>query len=614
MELKQYLEDRERKSPRNDINGWVDKLNDAVSARKEWDKEFETCSKIRANNIPIDWENSDLSDFTDKPYKDNWVIKANNWKESYLLAADIIVQLRSRAGADEDDPNREYLEMEVNYTMDEFDMVAATGDVISDWIWYGYGVSYLNWNTMRAGKKWKSGTPEFQYIPCQAYWVDSAANQAGWKNRRWEFAKFQIDVEDAKELFPDYADDIFEENGNVTRGDAVNRKEIFDLWLCQYKRTVRLKVVDVSYTLSGKEFNEQVYYKDVEEYLAGVPEGKELPDNIYLSEPYTIEKDCWFQFFFSYDLNKQMSDIDYIGSTDYFQILWSLRAGSTNIYPTSWTMLSANPLDIATFSMTLLAAQAVKNGNPMPIVQQGAIKDMDDFIDNRNSLDYVAMIDADWAMQHPGEKPITFAEGRIDANLAVLFQNLTKDLIKSNLGAVDSARGVSDYSGQSGVQTAQLQSAAAIYTKHDELSYKAYMKQICELLLQFIGEFRTYEHSLPGIGEDGMSETVKINEGNIPTWDWTEYYCVPMVENNPEAIRQLRRQEAIQLRQGQSISNLDMLKMLEYPNAERLEQNRINENEMLKVANFLAANPEILNAIMSGTGEVEEEKSSEKEK
>lgn len=327
-----------------------------------------------------------------------------------------------------------------------------------------------------------------------------------------------------------------------------------------------------------------------------------------LSEPYEIEKECWFQFFFSYDLGEMLTDIEYIGDKDFFQILWGLKSGDKNVYPTSWTMLSADGLDLSTIAMTIAAVQAIKNGNPMPIVEEGSLKDIDDFIENRNNLDYVAQVSADWRMQHPGEKPISFAEGRFDANVAVLLQNLVNNMIKTNLGMVDSARGVSDYAGQSGVQTAQLQSAAAIYTKYDELSYKHYLKQIAELLLSFIGEFRTYEHTLPGIGDSGMQETMTINEGNLATWDYEDYYCVPIIENNPEAIRQLRRQEAIQLRQGQSISNLDMLRMLEYPNAEQLEQNRINENQILQVANFLAANPDILNAIMSGTGELNQEK------
>lgn len=608
MELKTYLEERERSASRNDFLKWKDRLMDAQSARKQWDIDYQICSKIRANQIPIGIEGSDLVQFTDKMYKDNWVIKANNWKQSYILAADVIVELRSRAGGDDGDRNREFLEMETNYTMDEFDMVAATDDPVSDWIWYGYGISYLNWNTMRANKGWKTGVPQFMHIPCQSFWVDSSANQAGWKNRRWEFAKFQIDIDDAKERYPRVADMIFESPVSPDHGDASDKKDVFDVYLCQYKREIRMKVVDVSYTHENKEHTEQVYYKDVEEYLANVDPDKELPDNMFLSEPYEIEKECWFQFFFSYDLGEMLTDIEYIGSRDFFQILWGLKSGSENIYPTTWTMLSADGLDLSTIAMTIAAVQAIKNGNPMPIVEEGSLKDLDDFIENRNNLDYVAQVNADWRLLHPGEKPISFSEGRFDANVAVLLQNLVNNMIKTNLGMVDSARGVSDYAGQSGVQTAQLQSAAAIYTKYDELSYKHYLKQIAELLLSFIGEFRTYEHTLPGIGEDGTQQTMTINEGNLASWEYEDYYCVPIIENNPEAIRQLRRQEAIQLRQGQSISNLDMLRMLEYPNAEQLEQNRINESQILQVANFLANNPDILNAIMSGTGEINQEK------
>ncbi len=68
---------------------------------------------------------TDLPDFTDKYYRDNWIMKSNTWKESYIQAADILVEVKSRATADDTDPNREFLEMELNYTMDEFDMIQS---------------------------------------------------------------------------------------------------------------------------------------------------------------------------------------------------------------------------------------------------------------------------------------------------------------------------------------------------------------------------------------------------------------------------------------------------------------------------------------------------------
>lgn len=614
MTLSEFLEHRERGLERNKLANWIDRLNFAVMARANWDKQVEICNKIRSNDIPVMSADSDLPEFTDKYYRDNWIMKSNTWKESYIQAADIIVEVKSRATADDTDPNREFLEMELNYTMDEFDMIRSTPDVIGDWVWYGYGLTYMPWNPMRADKNWKTGIPDYRYHPCQAFWVDESANQYGWKNRRWEFAKFALDVDEAKELYPEFADKITEIMSNPEHGDSEHKRDIFDVYLCQYKSTMRIDMVDVNWVDNGQQYSEQVYYRELEEFLQTVSPDRKLPDNIYIGDRYTVEKECWFQFFFSPDISERLTDIEYIGSRDFFQILWGLKRGN-DLYPTNWTYILADLLDIKTVAMTLTAIQAIKNGNPMPMVEQGAIRNMQDFKADRNSLDYVAEISAEWRAEHPNEKAITFAEGRYDANVTMMLNNYITEAIKSSTGSVDSARGEAQYSGQSGVQTAQLQSAAAIYTKKDELSFKDYLKQVTELLLQYIGEYRTYEHRLNGINDQGEDETMTINQDNISTWNWEEYYTVPLVENTPETLKQLKRQEAIQLRTSRAISNLDMLRMLEYPNAMQLEKNRINEDKVMQLAQFLANNPDIANSLLSGTaidGEGESEKPKEK--
>lgn len=607
MDLAKYLENKERQSSFNEITKWLDRLKFAQMARGEWDNAFGICNKVRSNQIPLKAETSEISEFTDEWYKDNWILKANIWKESLLRSSDISVEVKTKASADDTDPNRMYLEMDLNYTMDEFDMIEAIPDVISDQVWYGYGVSYLPWNLARADKNWKTGKPDFRYHPCQAFWVDESSNQSGWTNRRWEFAKFQYDLEEAKEYFPEYADKIQEIFSKPEEGDSEFKREIFDAYLCQYRRTHMVDVVDVTWTDEGVEHTEQHFYKEVEDFIRENAE-RELPDNISVSDKYTVEKVCWFQFFFSPDLASELSEIEYVGDRDHFQIFWGLKFGN-DVYPRSWTYFLSDLLDIKTVAMTLAAVQAIKNGNPTPYLEQGAILNLDEYINNRNSLDFVAQISEEWRQQHPGEKPVTFDEGRYDANLALAFNNLVSEAIKTSTGSVDSLRGVSDYSGQSGVQTAQLQSAAAVYTKHDELSYRFYLKQVTELMLQYIGTYRIYEHRLVGVDETGADATYVVNKNNMADWDWESYYTVPIIENTPEAIKQLKRQEAIQLRGAQAISNLDMLKMLGFTNANQLEQNRINESQMLQLAQFLQANPDVANAILSGVGSSGEEKS-----
>jgi len=607
MELSVYLEKKEQR--RHEITTWQQRLFFAQEARAPWDEAFEICKRIRCNEIPIYKKDSEIAEFTDQYYRDNWILKANLWKESYVQSADIVVEVKAKASFDPVDDSREFLEMEVNYVMDEFDIVRAGVDVISDQIWYGYGVSYMGWNNMRMDKQWKTGKPEFRYLDCRSYWVDESSNERGWTNRRWEFAKFQIDVEDAREMFPEYDKKISDIMSDPGMGDAPDRKECFDLFLCQYRKFVRIDVIDVNYKIEGNIKTEQVYWKDVDEYLANLQDGEELPDNVYLSDKYTIEKECWFQFFFHPQIDGYLSPIEYIGSRDHFQFMWGLKHPS-DIYPRSWTYYLADLVDISTVAMTLVAVQAIKNGNPTPFVEGGAILDMEEFKTNRNSLDYTAIVDPVWREEHGDMKPVSYSEGRYDANVSAMLYQLISNAVKTSTGAIDTARGETK-SGVSGVANAQFQSAAAIYTKQDELCYKDYLKQITELLLQFVGEYRTYEHKLQGVGMGGQPEVKTINEDDIVLWDWEQYYTVPLIENNPEMVKQLRRDEAKQLRAGGEISRIDMFDMLDYPNGSQLNDNKLQEDGILQVVQILMANPDMMQAVLSGVGSLQAEPKAE---
>jgi hypothetical protein len=52
--------------------------------------------------------------------------------------------------------------------------------------------------------------------------------------------------------------------------------------------------------------------------------------------------------------------------------------------------------------------------------------------------------------------------------------------------------------------------------------------------------------------------------------------------------------------------------MLGYPNAMQLEQNRINESQIMQLAQFLADNPDIANSLLSGTAVKGEDQPKEK--
>lgn len=601
MNLKQTLEAQEQEQ---NMAVWAERLTSAKSARSAWDTDYAKAAAILSNKVATGGGKNDLSQFTDKMFHTNWLLKLCNWLSSYIMSADVYGDLQSHTGSDDTYPDRLILEMELNRVLSRFEMVRGwCVDVVPNRIKYGYGVSYTGWNSKARDHYWRNGKPNFITLDPRRVWVDESAGGLNFKDRQWVFAKMTMPTDEAKAMFPEHK--IADSTGNTTESDPANRKGKFDYYLVQYRKTKTMRMIDVQTVVDGKVEIEQVPYEQVQEYVANNPNA-ELPDNMQIEEEadeqgmgYEAEFPAVFQFMYSFELNAMLTPPEYIGDIDQFQF-WCYHPIDDDIYPRGTAFMLSDEQTIKSILLTTAVIEAIKNGRKIPIPMPGALLDEEDFILNHNNLDYVPQLNPEWTDSHPGQEPIIYIDQEFNPTVTAFLNNLLKDEMQQFTGGTDSMMGQAQYSGMSAAQTGLLQSSGATYTKSDELSYRDYVKDVMDNYLRQICTFMTYEHTIDGVNaETGGSQTMTINRGGQADWDWQRYLVEPIIENSPEAIKQLKKSEAMQLAGMGAITPVRMLDELGYNNAEQLVREADERNGLLAIIEKLRANPELMQMLQS---------------
>lgn len=602
MNYKELLEQEEQ--GRFELVQWTDRLIRAKNARSMWDADYALASKVLSNQVAIADSKNSLDKYTDQYFHTNWLLKLCIWMESYIMSADILADLKSHAGSDNTYPDRLLLEIELNSLLSKFEIVRTwSTQIIPDRIRYGYGVSYSGWNARARDPFNRNGKPNFLALDNRRVWVDESSSGINFKDRRWVFMKIEMDVEDAKELYPEFADKIAETPAEVDQGDSDNKKDRFDVYLCQYKKIKILRLVDVEVFLDGKKEIKQVMLSQVQDFIEKNP-GQDLPDNMRIldeneEEPgYDAEVTCCYQFKFSPQIQEQLSPIEYIGDIDQFQF-WSYHRIEGDIYPRGTTYMLKDEQTIKSILLTKAAIEAISNGHKTPVIEQGALTDEQEFVENHNSFGYVATISEEWRENHRGEKAIDFVDKKFDPQVTMFLNALLREDMQQFSGGTDTMMGQAQYSGMSAAQTGLLQASGATYTKADELSYRDYVKDVMECYLRQVAEFKTYEHTIEGVDEAGLSATIQVNPNDMTDWDWERYYVQPVIENSPEMIKQLKEQRAMQLNGMRAISTVRMLFELGYNNAEQLAAEAFQEAGILQLIQAMQENPELMQKVQA---------------
>jgi hypothetical protein len=200
-------------------------------------------------------------------------------------------------------------------------------------------------------------------------------------------------------------------------------------------------------------------------------------------------------------------------------------------------------------------------------------------------------------MNHMGQDAVKFYDIQTNPAVTSFLDQLLRSEMQQFSGGTDSMMGQAQYAGMSAAQTGLLQASGATYTKSDELSYRDYVRDVQESYLRQIAEFKTYEHTIEGVNEAGKAQTVLVNPSNMSDWDWERYFCVPIIENNPEMIKQLKENRALQLKGIGAMGTVRMLQELGYNNAEQIAAEAQEEAGIMQIIQILQENPELMQMV-----------------
>lgn len=600
MTLRDYLEQTE-KSQGIDLEMWLDRLVRAKNGRMQWDADYTAAAAILSNKVAITEDKNSLDKFTDKFFHTNWLMKLCIWLESYIMSADVYADLISHAGSDDQYPDRLTLEMELNRLQSRFEMVREwCVGVVPKRIRFGYGVSYFGWDNLARDQYWRNGKPLFMAMDPRRVWVDEGAGGYNFKDRKYIFCKIETSVDEAKTLFPEFKDRITETPANTAEGDAPMRKDRFDYYLCQYTKKRIVRVVDVEVTLENTMQVHQVAVDQLQEFFDQFPD-RQLPDNMQIvdegnpdGEPgYDTEITCAYQFSFSTELNEVLSEIEYVGEHDNFQF-WCNHSLDDDIYPRGAAYFLKDEQTLKSFLLTKGAINAIKDGHNIPVIHEGAISDERKFVEDHNSFGYVAKIDAEWAETHPGWKPIDYIENKFNPQVLAFMSDLLKSEMQEFTGGTDAMMGQAQYAGMSAAQTGMLQASGATYTKEDELSYRDYVKAVQQQALKHICDYITYPHTIDGVNNEGKGQTIMVRPSD---WDHERYFVQPIIQNNPEMVKQLKENRAMQLRGMGAMGTVRMLEEIGYNDAERIATEALSEQGILQYVELIKKNPQIMEMI-----------------
>jgi uncharacterized protein YqgV (UPF0045/DUF77 family) len=181
------------------------------------------------------------------------------------------------------------------------------------------------------------------------------------------------------------------------------------------------------------------------------------------------------------------------------------------------------------------------------------------------------------------------------------LQYLNEQLIqaqKSMTGAVDAAIGLQSYSGQSGIQVAQLQAASRTYQREDLEAYRRFVKQCVEWLKDQVVQFRNYPHQIQGLDMDGKSGLVDVATDITNRLNADNYYVEISIQDNQEVVKQIEREMAMNLFDRGLLAPLDLLNALDQPNPERTVQEAEKYRGEHEVLEAIRQFPELQHQIM----------------
>jgi len=615
-----YLEDEQK----FDISQITQDLRDDQTARGEWDVQADIGWRVRNSELPTTETLDGLKNYKGLYFKDNWVKKSFTWLKSYFTGADIYADIKSFSGLLASD--MELLENEVNFSMDLSNLINNASSAIEDKLYVGYGVLRTIWNTYKINNFWTTGTPIIEYIDARNVWFKCNDNHMD--NISRIFHAEAVNTDELKAQVAEYDEELSKQimvdeggDGHVRFPNIMNRTIVYT---GIFKKVIRVEKREFIYESTDYETGETKmdnWLEYEEEYqdlgIKDMPEGVSVFPKIIKED-----KDCWFQVMFLpsqgillkqpiMENDKQVwKDNIYIGGIPNYHIL----GGNTqdgNSYPFGDAYDMVDVLDLSVVFMSSLAKQIGTMNKPQPQIFEDAIDNLNDFTNKHWKSDYILKLRPEFFKENPQIHPdmaVSYKQTPINDRLFLVMQNYISELIKTNTGAVDSARGEQQYSGQSGVLNSQLQIASQTYLKSDENKYREFIGSVLNWLMAAIVEYRQHPHQVSGLDIDGKETARDVNTSPYNTLKSDDYFVQVNMNPLPEAMKSQEKQIVMDLANAGKISTKTLLEVLDISdiNIERELKNLNQEKGIDQIAELMEKHPEIQQQVMQMAQQLEQ--------
>jgi hypothetical protein len=623
MKYTQYLEDKEKV----EIVDIKEKLSEDQTARDDWDSQAEDGWRIRNNQLPLGESTEELKNNKGFWFIDNWVNKSFKWVNSYFTGADVYAEVESESGIIE--PNMELVENTVNYAKDKDGFTNKVSAAYFDVLYTGIGAIRTLFNHFKINSFWKTGTPEIEQIDSRNVWFK--CTDSNLTNVVRTFHGEAMDTEDARRMIAMYdpitAEKLKDDTSASAHGRFTNVKKQVVVYTYCYKKTVRVEKRELIITLTDyetKETTEERMFVFEEEYQDVIDLfDDKIKENIAVA-PKTIktDEDLWFQTLFipsqniiikqptMIDGEERFKDIVYVGNKNPLHLIGGEPEDGSS-YPFGQAYYLKDVLDLSIIIMTTMSKQIGEMNRPTPEVFADALVDYNDFMNNHGKTGYVVEKDPDFFRENKHINPtevVHYNMPPINAQLFTLIQSHITELIKTHTGAVDSARGEMQYSGQSGVLSRQLQMASQTYLESDKNKYEGFLNSILDWLMCSLVEFRQFPHKIQGNGQDLTPTARDVNTNIHNTLKSDSYKIRANMQPNPEIIKQTEKQIAIELAGSGKLSTRTLLKIIDLSsvNVDREMQQIAKEQGSEQIIELIDKYPEIQGQIMQMVQQIEQ--------
>lgn len=610
--LKRLLEKREREE--FSIQDWNKKFLDAQTFRMTcgWDAKALDALKIRKNELPLGELNS-LPGYKGKHYVDNWIWKGIKMLTSMLSGASVDLDVKSYLN--ENGGSGDLVEMELNWAAKMFRMQEIADPCL--WERYFPGMGYLRavWNSRRITPNYPTGIPQFEPVAPFDVWLDPGTTMPDRSDMRYLFHQKWHDAAYLKRRYPQLKDKIAVQS-NEDRTVWTDQVRVITI---QYKPIVVQEVIIVEDRHTGKKaefafdqwiemvkeaegsteasaaWQEQAMAKQekgepVPEYEEWLLQGGFLPEMVVINGPIEVEKDVVMQAIYLPDQDIVLQEPQYIGERfSYFILPGIEQPGSP--YALGLASYQADTLEEDIIMMTSLVLQTVKMHRNKELIQQNSLVNQEQYQKHGHELNVQPIVSEQWQSDHEGQKaidPIPVPD--FPRALMMLSDRLVQNQ-KTYSGAVDALMGMQSSSGQSGIQVAQLQTAARTYLREDIESYRRFLQEIATWLKDMIVQYRNFEHQIPGLRQDNTEGMVDIAADMNSRLDLDDYYVEVTLQDNQEVVKQLERDFYKYLVEAGFITPLSFMRKADVPNPEKELRDRQEYDGIQQVVEILRTIP-----------------------